>query len=145
METKSYAGDGKVYSQEVNLTDVAWIDPTQGQYAQVNTKTASVDATQIKSAKGNIPINQDLLNKYSTVKEIFDKESNNFDGKVNVNTNISELNNIDVSNLNSKETKELAYKIFKKYNSKSEFFNAGKRNYQTFLIIHVPFFQYNFF
>lgn len=39
MEAESYSGDGKVYSKEVDLTDVAWIDPTQGQYAKVyNTK-----------------------------------------------------------------------------------------------------------
>lgn len=36
MEAKMYAGNGKVYSKKVNLTDVAWIDPTQGQYAKVD-------------------------------------------------------------------------------------------------------------
>ena len=38
MEAESYSGNGKVYSKEVNLEDVAWIDPTQGQYAKVDTK-----------------------------------------------------------------------------------------------------------
>lgn len=39
MEAESYSGNGKVYSKEVKLSDVAWIDPTQGQYAKVdNTK-----------------------------------------------------------------------------------------------------------
>ena len=33
MEAESYSGDGKVYSKTVNVADVAWIDPTQGQYA----------------------------------------------------------------------------------------------------------------
>ena len=32
MEAESYSGNGKVYAKEVPLTDVAWIDPTQGQY-----------------------------------------------------------------------------------------------------------------
>jgi len=36
MEAKNYAGNGKVYSKEVPLTDVAWIDATQGQYANVS-------------------------------------------------------------------------------------------------------------
>ena len=36
MEAKSYSGNGKVYSKNINLQDVAWIDPTQGQYAKVN-------------------------------------------------------------------------------------------------------------
>lgn len=37
MEAESYSGDGKVYSKTVNVGDVAWIDPTQGQYAPTNT------------------------------------------------------------------------------------------------------------
>ena len=36
MEAMSYAGSDKVYSKVVNLDDVAWIDPTQGQYAKTN-------------------------------------------------------------------------------------------------------------
>lgn len=35
MEAKSYSADGKIYSKEVFLDEVAWIDPTQGQYANV--------------------------------------------------------------------------------------------------------------
>lgn len=36
MEAMSYSGNGKVYQKEVPLDDVAWIDPTQGQYAPPN-------------------------------------------------------------------------------------------------------------
>lgn len=36
MEAESYSGNGRVYSKTVPLTDVAWIDPTQGQYAPVD-------------------------------------------------------------------------------------------------------------
>ena len=35
MEAESYSANGKVYSKTVNVEDVAWIDPTQGQYAPV--------------------------------------------------------------------------------------------------------------
>ena len=35
MEAESYSGNGKVYSKEVNINDIAWIDPTQGQYAKI--------------------------------------------------------------------------------------------------------------
>ena len=38
MEAQNYAGDGKVYSKKVSLQDVAWIDPLQGQYAEVSEK-----------------------------------------------------------------------------------------------------------
>jgi hypothetical protein len=35
MEAKNYAGEGKVYSKEVPVEDVAWIDAYEGQYAKV--------------------------------------------------------------------------------------------------------------
>ena len=35
MEAEMYAGNGKIYSKRVPLDDVAWIDPTQGQYAPI--------------------------------------------------------------------------------------------------------------
>lgn len=41
MEAQSYSGDGKVYSKVVNINDVAWIDPTQGQYAKVSGNNTS--------------------------------------------------------------------------------------------------------
>ena len=33
MEAMQYSGNGKIYSKEVPLSDVAWIDERQGQYA----------------------------------------------------------------------------------------------------------------
>ena len=36
MEAESYAGGEKVYSQEVDIDKIAWIDPLQGQYADVD-------------------------------------------------------------------------------------------------------------
>lgn len=44
MEASQYAGGdiNKLYSKEVNLSDVAWIDPTQGQYAKVQTSDTNI-------------------------------------------------------------------------------------------------------
>lgn len=39
MEAESYSGNGKVYEKTVRLSDVAWIDPTQGQYANISENT----------------------------------------------------------------------------------------------------------
>lgn len=47
MEAESYSGDGKVYSKEVNIKDVAWIDPTQGQYANTNSKYSMTNVNNI--------------------------------------------------------------------------------------------------
>ena len=48
MEAQNYAGDGKVYSKEISLNDVAWIDSLQGQYAKVeeNNNTQKNISTQ---------------------------------------------------------------------------------------------------
>ena len=35
MEAESYSGNGKIYEKTVDIKDVAWIDPTQGQFAKV--------------------------------------------------------------------------------------------------------------
>lgn len=41
MEAQNYAGNNKVYSKEVDLTDVAWIDGLQGQYAKIDSNTTT--------------------------------------------------------------------------------------------------------
>ena len=48
MEAESYSGNGKVYSKEVDLQDVAWIDPTQGQYAKVDMSNTKFSIDEIK-------------------------------------------------------------------------------------------------
>jgi ribosomal protein S18 acetylase RimI-like enzyme len=50
MEAQSYAGSEKVYSQEINIDDVAWIDTIQGQYAKVENaqKTTENEKTSQK-------------------------------------------------------------------------------------------------
>lgn len=123
LTRQQYASIGNAL-QKLRSVDITGVN-------NINEITANnilpVNVSQINQVKGNIPINQELLNKYSTAKEIFDNEVNNFDGKVSVETNIPELNDIDISTLKSKETKELAYTIFKKYNSKSVFENDGNK------------------
>ncbi len=42
MEAESYAGGGEVYSKVVDIDEIAWIDPTQGQYAPVSSKPNAV-------------------------------------------------------------------------------------------------------
>lgn len=49
MEAQSYSGDGNIYSKEVDLKAVAWIDPTQGQYANVEEYAAQMHSKQLNS------------------------------------------------------------------------------------------------
>lgn len=52
MEAESYAGDGRVYSRRVPVTDVAWIDPTQGQYAPTSRARYSVEDAATEDNQG---------------------------------------------------------------------------------------------
>ena len=82
MEAESYSGNGKVYSKEVNLTDVAWIDPTQGQYAKVSSKIAPViDTTSVNNINTAIaPVDNNLSNKIN---------QNNIKSDLNYSSNTS--------------------------------------------------------
>ncbi len=46
MEAQSYAGEGRVYSKQVPLSDVAWLDEVQGQY------TGPVGQAQYSTGRG---------------------------------------------------------------------------------------------
>lgn len=56
MEAESYAGNGRIFSKKVSINDVAWIDPTQGQYAKVEnnenpTEDKYFDSEEAKARK----------------------------------------------------------------------------------------------
>lgn len=59
MEAESYAGRGKIYSKTVKTDDVAWIDPTQGQFAPVDGKQFALkedgkDLKTIRSQRSDV-------------------------------------------------------------------------------------------
>ena len=51
MEAESYSGNGKVFEKTVDINDVAWIDPTQGQYAKVDGVRALNSFPEVKFSK----------------------------------------------------------------------------------------------
>ena len=77
----------------------------------------------ITITNGNISIDKDLFGKYENVTDLINQEINNYDGKVNVDKNIIELENVDINNLNCSKLYYLALKIFNKYNSTNIFIN----------------------
>lgn len=51
IEAENYAGTGnKIYSKEVNVSDVAWIDGIEGQYAKASATQAAAETTAKKVA-----------------------------------------------------------------------------------------------
>src|SRR5574344_903202 len=118
MEAQSYSGNGKVYSKEVNLNDVAWIDPTQGQYAKVN--NIPTNNQTINQIKENTVISEELFS-----KEVEDALKNN-QSKGNIIIAVSKNNRvinlikkitgIDISNRRQILSKDYIRHLFKHSN-----------------------------
>ena len=83
--------------------------------------------SKIKFTKGNIPIDLNLLNKYPGDREIFDSIDINSKEILKVPSDIEELHNININNLNITETQKLAKSIYNKYKGKSLYINDGNK------------------
>lgn len=73
--------------------------------------------------KGNIPINDKLLNKYNSAEEIYESEKYKKKHKFFIKSDIKELNSINLSNMKIKDAKDLAYYIFVNYHTNFKFVN----------------------
>lgn len=81
MEAMSYSGKGKIYEKTVNLDDVAWIDPTQGQYANVGEYEKTSDSGVYDDSNARHSIDDEI---------IFDEENDEWrsaNGSVNYTYN----------------------------------------------------------
>ena len=65
MEAESYSGNGKVYSKEVPLDNVAWIENTQGQYTNLSKSQSTQDETKKDENSKNIGLHYGDLGKGS--------------------------------------------------------------------------------
>ena len=63
MEAESYSGDGNVFSKTVRVDDVAWIDPTQGQYAPIRNRERYSVAEDAQEAGGTTAFTMDSIPK----------------------------------------------------------------------------------
>lgn len=123
LTRQQYASIGNAL-QKLRSVDITGVN-------NINEITANnilpVNVSQINQVKGNIPINQELLNKYNNVSEMINKNINKYDGKVDVKSNIAELNDIDLNSMSQNELSNLAINIFEKYNSSNTFINDGNK------------------
>ena len=89
----------------------------------INTQTIKEKTT----TKTNIAINKELLNKYNNVTELINDNINKYNKKINIKNNRSELNDININNMNQNELSNLAIKIFEKYNTSNSFYNENNK------------------
>ena len=88
MEAESYAGNGQIYSKEVPINDVAWIDPTQGQYAKIEENASNIkqdakmqDNIAEKVEEPVIKVKENLPEKNTSFEEITFEKNNDVDNK----------------------------------------------------------------
>lgn len=124
LTRQQYASIGNALQKlkSVDVTSVNNVNDTA-----VSSGILPVNVSRINQVKGNIPINQELLNKYNNVTEMINKNINKYDGKVDIKSSIIELNNIDLNNMSQNELSNLAINIFEKYNSGNTFINDGNK------------------
>ena len=90
MEAESYSGNGKIYTKEVPLDNVAWIENTQGQYTDLSKSQSTQDETideksvQIKQEEKptNISETEEVFNRYH-------KDASNISDKYDYNKSTS--------------------------------------------------------
>lgn len=115
---KDYAGSGKVYSETVPLTDVAWINGDEGQLARVGNKE-TVETINSRLKDSNIKAEDKYLSKYNNVSEILNNQSS----PINYEINEEYLKNGEIS---KEEAKDLARKSYFD-NNKGAAYNNGKK------------------
>lgn len=148
MEAKSYSSNGKVYSKEVNTNDVAWIDPTQGQYANIEVNADSRnslvnknnDLIPLKGTKTKMSelFNKDLAPIREDIKAV-SKQINNLSKQIETLQNQTQnshmdndiipvrkvLNPAEIANLRVEDantTPNLPNKSYEKGTKKSKFY-----------------------
>ncbi|ECA1660400.1 relaxase, partial [Salmonella enterica subsp. enterica serovar Infantis] len=95
MEAQSYAGNGDIYSKEVNPRDIAWIDSIEGQYAKVNEKeqvTAQPEARQtveeVKALLADNEMRRMMMNDEQKRREFSASMDNDTKVKAEINAEI---------------------------------------------------------
>lgn len=76
---------------------------------------------------GNIPIDDNLFNKYKNVREIFDNVECNYIKNIDINDNIKELENINLSKMTKTDIYHKATEIFSNYHKSNEIINNNNK------------------
>lgn len=111
---KDYAGNGKIYSQEVDLNDVAWINGDEGQYAKIdNDRNISKLEQRVQG--------DDLLNAQDFIEEI-----------KSVGANVDENGYVTLYHRTNQENANNIYKTGK-MSAKEDgiFFSTSKEGYNN--------------
>ena len=114
MEAQNYAGNGKVYEKMIDLNEVAWIEPMQGQYAKVdNVQNSITDNYKWNKFLQSIDMNKDKQT--TSFKEIRNDKST-------LPTRASQKSNTQMSVTDKEKTANILNKLpTKKTKAKEEF------------------------
>ena len=111
MEAESYSGNGKVYFKTVNLQDVAWIDPTQGQYAKVDQTQYSLNNDNLVPLQEGEVQSQDVRNENRQIAPLPTNTQT-----TTQNTNVQNNTEVVTPNTNTEENTQEAISTNKTLN-----------------------------
>ena len=77
MMAQDYAGSGKVYSMEVDLDDIAWINSDEGQYAKTKKEETLEIDDDYERAYGEAPDKEEFPESYKKYVDDYKKWLNN--------------------------------------------------------------------
>ena len=131
MEAESYAGSKNVYSKQVNLQDVAWIDSLQGQYAATNSKYSMTQGNTDQYWK-----KQTIDNDVGNISNTENSEQGSFNLPKNIENDVGDYNNKTIEDVlkQTPEEKQNGMKLkAKNYisRSRSNFINNIVNNFGT--------------
>ncbi len=124
MEAESYAGSGQIYEKKVKLSDVAWIDPTQGMYAEV--KETRKTKFSAKESTGNQQTKSDTNTQEGNGNDAIQGDSSNVLNEQDVKDmqSIGRKSVNDFSSEDIEKTKTVAKKYYAEIGNKSPFFRS---------------------
>ncbi|MCD8007581.1 MAG: hypothetical protein LUF68_01335 [Clostridiales bacterium] len=124
MEAKSYSGNGSVHEKTVKLTDVAWIDPTQGQYTGADSSQPPTNDPDIrfsrrgKQAAGNV--SSDALEQARAEARALQKENDRLKERLEKAKGQVKRTTAAQRGVRSEDTRRLARSLVKEYGSQAD-------------------------
>nr|DAT84161.1 MAG TPA: ATPase [Caudoviricetes sp.] len=116
MEAENYSRNGKVYSKEVDISDVAWIDPTQGQYAKTYDASAKKYSQDISNWNEYVEKNFPSTGTRTRTKDMFGNIGNNLSNDIAPVRNNKIADPIQIANITKEDASTTPALTTKKYN-----------------------------
>lgn len=130
MEAESYSGNGQIYEKTVKLTDIAWIDPTQGQYAKVENIPSVEKKTNLQDiapVQARINTEQNTSSNQQIIPQENKTVQNENMGQIKEKQDITIIDSNIYENVSSKKRHSTLNEVLKHSVRGSDYFVDGEK------------------